>query len=79
MSRINQYNLSADLSTAYRAMAVSASMQDRTNKLISLKCRKYALVNCVSIGSGNGLPPVRPQASIWSNADLSRIWSLGPQ
>ena len=32
--------------------------------LISHKCRLYASVNWVSIGSGNGLLPVRHQAII---------------
>ena len=37
--------------------------------------RIYASVICVSVGSGNGLLPVRRQAIIWSNADLL---SIGP-
>ena len=30
----------------------------------------YVSVNCVSIGSGNGLLPVQRQAITWTNADL---------
>ena len=30
----------------------------------------HALVNWVSIGSGNGLSPVRHKAITWTNADL---------
>ena len=34
-------------------------------------------MNCVSIGSHNGLSPVRRQAIIWTNAGLLSIGSLG--
>ena len=34
-------------------------------------------MTCVSIGSGNGLSPVRRQAITWTNADLSSIRPLG--
>ena len=44
-------------------------------KLISPLCRIYATVNWVSIGSDNGLSPVRRQAITWTNADLL---SIGP-
>ena len=44
-------------------------------KLISPLCRIYAAVNRVSIGSDNGLSPIRRQAIIWTNAG---ILSIGP-
>ena len=34
------------------------------------RCRKYTSVNWVSIGSGNGLSPVRRPAITWINDDL---------
>ena len=34
-------------------------------------------MNCVSIGSDNGLSPVRRQAIIWASAGLSSIGPLG--
>ena len=37
----------------------------------------YASVNWVSIGSDNGLAPVRRQAITWTNADLLSIGPLG--
>ena len=40
------------------------------------KCRIYASVNGVSIGSGNGLSPVRRQTITWTNADVLSIWPL---
>ena len=40
-------------------------------------CRIYASVNWVSIGSGNGLLPVRRQAITWTNAGLFSIGLLG--
>ena len=39
--------------------------------------RKYASVNWVSIGSGNGLPPVWCQAITWTSADLLLIRPRG--
>ena len=36
-----------------------------------------APVNCVIIGSGNGLSPERRQATIWTNADIFSIRPLG--
>ena len=42
--------------------------------LINLpKCRIYASVNWVIIGSGNGLSPARDQAIAWTNAGLLSI------
>ena len=41
-------------------------------------CCIYALVNRVSIGSDNGLSPVRHQAIIWTNAailSIGRLWT----
>ena len=46
-------------------------------KLISTKCCIYASVNWVSIGSGNGLSPVRCQAITWTNAYLLSSGPLG--
>ena len=40
-------------------------------------CRVYASSNRVSIGSNNGLVPIRRQAVIWTNAGLFSIRSLG--
>ena len=40
-------------------------------------CRIYALVNYVSIGSDNGLPPERRQTIIWSSADILSIIHQG--
>ena len=40
-------------------------------------CRIYASLHWVSIGSGNGLPPVRRQAIAWSNADSLSIGPIG--
>ena len=40
-------------------------------------CCIYASVNWVSISSGNGLSPVRHQASTWTNAGLLSIILLG--
>ena len=40
-------------------------------------CRIYASVNRVSIGSDNGLSPIRRQAIIWTNAGLLLIGLLG--
>ena len=37
----------------------------------------YASVNQVSIGSDNGLSPIRRQAIIWTNAGLLSVESLG--
>ena len=37
----------------------------------------YASVKWVSIGSGNGLSPIRCQAITWTNADLLSIGPLG--
>ena len=34
-------------------------------------------MNNVSIGSDNGLSPIRRQAIIWTNADLLSVWNLG--
>ena len=39
--------------------------------------REYASVNWVSIGSGNGLSPVRRQAITWTNAGLLSFGPLG--
>ena len=39
--------------------------------------RQYASVNRVSIGSENGLSPIRRQAIIETNAGLLSIWPLG--
>ena len=41
------------------------------------KRRMYASVNGDSIGSNNGLSPIRHQAIIWANAGLLSIVSLG--
>ena len=41
------------------------------------KWRIYIPVNYTSIGSGNGLAPVRRQAIALTNADLLSIWPLG--
>ena len=41
------------------------------------QCRIFASVNCVRIGSGNGLVPVWRQAITWTNADLLSIGPLG--
>ena len=41
------------------------------------KCHIYASVTWVSIGSGNGLSPVRRQAITWATADLLSIEPLG--
>ena len=38
-------------------------------------CRIYLSVNWISIGSGNGLSPIRRQAITWTNAHLL---SIGP-
>ena len=46
--------------------------------LISTQCRIYVLVNWISIGSVNGLAPIRRQAIIWTNASLLSIGRLGP-
>ena len=48
-----------------------------TRPLSSPKDRIYASANWVSIGSGNGLSPVRCQAITWTNADLLSIGLLG--
>ena len=45
--------------------------------LVLIYCRLYASVNWVSIGSGNGLSPVRRQAITWTNAKLLSIGLLG--
>ena len=37
----------------------------------------YVSVNCIIIGSGNGLAPVRYQAITWTNDDLLSIGPLG--
>ena len=37
----------------------------------------YALVNCVNIGSGNGLSPIWGLAITWTNADLLSIGTVG--
>ena len=37
----------------------------------------YASVNCVVIGSGNGLQPVKRQAITWAKNDLSPVRPLG--
>ena len=45
---------------------------------INLHCFNiYVSVNWVSIGSGNGLSPVRRQAITWTNGDLLSIGPLG--
>ena len=41
------------------------------------QCRIYASLNWVSIGSDNGMSPVRRQAITWTNADLLSIGLLG--
>ena len=41
------------------------------------QCHIYASVNRVSIGSDNGLSPIRRQAIIWPNAGLWSIGTLG--
>ena len=46
-------------------------------KLISPSCRIYASVNQVSIGSDNGLSPIRRQAITCTNAGLLLIGLLG--
>ena len=40
------------------------------------ECRRYASVNWVDIGSGNGLSPVRRQGITWTNAALLSIRPL---
>ena len=45
--------------------------------IIFPQCLIYASVNCVIIGSGKGLPPVRRQAITWTNANLLSIKHLG--
>ena len=37
----------------------------------------HALVNWVSIGSGNGLSPIQRQAITWTNGGLLLIGHLG--
>ena len=46
-------------------------------KIISPKCPIYASVNWVTIGSDNGLSPVRRQAITWTSIHLSSIGPLG--
>ena len=46
-------------------------------ELISPLCRIYASVNRVSIGSDNGLSPIRRQAIIYTNAVVLSIGPLG--
>ena len=40
------------------------------------ECRIYASVNLASLGSSNGLAPVRHQAITWTNAELMLIGPL---
>ena len=47
------------------------------NDLISPKCRIYASMNGVSIGSDNGLLRGRRQAIVWTNAGMLLIGPLG--
>ena len=44
---------------------------------LSPQHRIYASLNCVSVGSGNGLPPLRYQAITWTNAGLLSNGPLG--
>ena len=37
----------------------------------------YALANCVSLGSDNGLSPIRRQTIIWTSSELSSVGPLG--
>ena len=50
---------------------------DSTFWLIFPWCRLYASVNQVSIGSDNGLSPIRRQAFVWTSAGLLSIGPLG--
>ena len=45
-------------------------------QLISPQCRIYASVNRVSIGSDDGLSPIRHQSIIWTKADILLIEPL---
>ena len=45
--------------------------------LIFPQCRIYASVKQVSIGSDNGLPPIRHQDIVWTRAGLLSIRPLG--
>ena len=47
------------------------------NQLISPYCHIYASLNLVSIGSDNGLLPIKHQAIIWTCAGLLSIGHLG--
>ena len=49
----------------------------RSCSLMSPWCRVYASANRVTIGSENGLSPVRRQAIILTNAELSLNGPLG--
>ena len=51
--------------------------QEDLTHLPSPECRIYLSVNWVSIGSDNGLSPVRRQAITWTNAHLLSIGPLG--
>ena len=52
-------------------------ISERCLKVILPKCRIYASVNWVTIGSDNGLSPVRRQAISWTSTHLLSIWTLG--
>ena len=39
-------------------------------------CCIYALVNWVSIGSGNGFSHLQRQAITWTNTDVLSVWTL---
>ena len=52
-------------------------IQPNNYQLISADCHIYASVNLVSIGSDNGLSPMRRQAITWTNACLLSIEPLG--
>ena len=46
------------------------------NKSSPTRCRIYASMNWISVGSINGLSPFRREAITWTSAGLFKIWPL---
>ena len=62
---------------SFSSADLAKSWFDERRVIIVSRLRLYAPVNCVNIGSGNGLCSVRRQSISRTSADLLLMWPLG--
>ena len=73
LSHTDTYRLGASL--CYSATSSFTGKNVRHLEWVRNSCYCIEVLPRVSIGSGNGLPPVQCQAITWTNTDS---WSIGP-